>query len=80
MKIANTSVWQVILILSLVALGQYKLTAQTFPSPGFTLPNGKTIIITYEVDVNANACPTGTVPGINISNQSNVSGSNFATV
>ncbi len=55
--------------------------AQTFPTPGFTLPAGKTIVITYEVDVNANACPTGTIPSaLNISNQSNVSGSNFATV
>jgi hypothetical protein len=54
--------------------------AQTFPAPGLTLPAGKTIVITYEVDVNANACPTGTLPSQNLSNQSNVSGSNFATV
>ena len=80
MKLTHTSVSQVLLILCLAVLTQYQLTAQTFPSPGFTLPNGKTIVITYEVDVNANACPTGTVPGIKISNQSNVSGSNFSTV
>ncbi len=56
------------------------LAAQTtFPTPGLTLPNGKTIVITYDVDVNANVCPTGTIP-TDISNQSNVSGSNFATV
>jgi hypothetical protein len=80
MKLTPTSVWQVLQILSLAVLTQYQLTAQTFPSSGFTLPNGKTIVITYEVDVNANACPTGTVPGASISNQSNVSGSNFSTV
>ncbi|MBK8501163.1 MAG: hypothetical protein IPL46_02580 [Saprospiraceae bacterium] len=58
-----------------------QLHAQTFPTPtGFTLPAGKTICITYEVDVNANACPVGTVPPVNISNQSNVSGTNFTTV
>ncbi len=60
--------------------GAGTIFAQTFPSPGFVLPNGKTIVITYEVDVNANACPTGNLPGGGISNQSNVSGSNFATV
>ena len=68
-------------LLSILCIGSVQtLNAQSFPSPGFTLPPGKSIIITYEVDVNANACPTGTVPGVNISNQSNVSGSNFATV
>ncbi|MCY7350278.1 MAG: T9SS type A sorting domain-containing protein [Cytophagaceae bacterium] len=57
------------------------LQAQTFPTPtGFTLPAGKTIVITYEVDVNANACPAGSTAVANLSNQSNVSGSNFATV
>ena len=57
------------------------LQAQSFPTPtGFTLPNGKTIVITYDVDVNANACPTSMIPGGDISNQSNVSGSNFPTV
>ncbi len=56
------------------------LSAQTFPTPtGFTLPAGKTIVITYDVDVNSNVCPAGTSP-TDISNQSNVSGSNFATV
>lgn len=54
------------------------LKAQSFPVG--VLPAGKTIVITYDVDVNANACPTGTLPGQNLSNQSNVSGSNFATV
>ena len=57
------------------------LQAQTFPTPGFTLPAGKTICITYEVDVNANACPNGGFSSnTNLSNQSNVSGSNFTTV
>src|SRR5687767_9438915 len=59
--------------------GVHSSEAQTFPMPGFTLPNGKTIYITYEADVNANACPNGTIP-LNITNQSNVSGSNFMTV
>jgi len=62
----------------LLALGSAKIAAQSFNIG--TLPAGKTIVITYEVDVNANACPTGTVPGGDISNQSNVSGSNFPTV
>ena len=52
------------------------LSAQTFPAPGITLPEGKTIHITYKVKVNdpftSDACQ--------ISNQSNVSGNNFATV
>lgn len=68
------------IIVFLIMPGYTCLKAQTFPTPGLTLPPGKSIIITYEVDVNANACPDGTVPGANISNQSNVSGSNFATV
>jgi len=68
-------------IITFCHFGGAGLHAQTFPTPtGFTLPNAKTIVITYEVDVNANACPTGTVPVANISNQSNVSGTNFATV
>ncbi|GAB4496704.1 MAG: hypothetical protein OHK0019_28920 [Saprospiraceae bacterium] len=41
-----------------------------------TLPNGKTIVVTYEVDVNASLPPGQCV----ISNQATVSGSNFATV
>ena len=53
--------------------------SQTFPVSGFTLPPGKTIFITYDVDVNANVCPIGTVPA-DITNQSNVSGTNFPTV
>lgn len=59
-------------------LGATTLQAQSF-SIG-NLPAGKTIIVTYEVDVNANACPAGTNPAANISNQSNVSGGNFSTV
>lgn len=52
------------------------LIAQTYPTPtGFTLPAGKTIVITYDVDVNANACTPGTVPPVNLSNQASVSGS-----
>ncbi|MEQ1745939.1 MAG: Calx-beta domain-containing protein [Saprospiraceae bacterium] len=51
-----------------------------FPTSGFTLPAGKNIVVTYEVTVNANACPTGTVPSLNLSNQSQVQGGNFPTV
>ena len=65
-----------VMIFSIMGMSLY---AQTFPSPGFTLPAGKTIVVTYSVDVNAGVCPTGTVPS-DISNQSNVTGSNFATV
>lgn len=55
--------------------------AQTFPTPtGFTLPNGKSICITYEVDVIAGVCPAGTLAPANISNQATVSGTNFAPV
>ncbi|HMQ06173.1 MAG TPA: SdrD B-like domain-containing protein, partial [Saprospiraceae bacterium] len=55
--------------------------AQSFPTtPGFTLPPGKTIVITYSVDVNSDACPDGEVAPMNLSNQSNVSGSNFTTI
>ncbi len=65
----------------LLAFGSTNISAQTFPTPtGFTLPNGKTIVITYDVDVNANACTPGTLAPANLSNQSNVSGSNFPTV
>lgn len=53
------------------------LSAQNFNIG--TLPPGKTIIVTYDVDVNANVCPTGTL-GTNISNQSNVTGGNIPTV
>lgn len=66
------------LIIALMISINNDLKAQSFPVG--TLPPGKTIVITYEVDVNTDACPTGTVPGSDISNQSNVSGSNFATV
>ena len=52
------------------------LNAQTFPTPGFTLPNGETIYITYEVDVNDPLADTV----CQIVNQSSVSGSNFMTV
>jgi len=62
----------------MLLLSATALQAQTFNIG--TLPAGKTIVITYEVDVNANACPTGTLPPANLSNQSNVSGSNFTTV
>ncbi len=75
-KIGNQRLASLVLILLACASVQ----AQTFPPTGFTLPAGKTICITYEVTVNANACPTGTLPSANLSNQSNVSGSNFATV
>ncbi|MCC6282548.1 MAG: hypothetical protein IT262_18230, partial [Saprospiraceae bacterium] len=74
-KIANR--FLAVLVLSLLVTASVQ--AQTFPPTGFTLPAGKQICITYEVDVNANACPTGTVPGGDISNQSNVSGTNFTT-
>ena len=72
-KIENQALAALMLLLSATAL-----QAQTFNIG--TLPAGKTIVITYEVDVNANACPTGTLPPANLSNQSNVSGSNFTTV
>lgn len=52
------------------------LSAQTFPIPGITLPDGKTIHITYKVQVNDPFASTA----CQISNQSNVSGSDFATV
>lgn len=53
-----------------------RTSAQTFPSSGFTLPDGKIIYITYDVTVND---PIGPGP-CELSNQSNVSGDNFATV
>ena len=65
-----------VVIFSIMEMSLY---AQTFPTPGFTLPAGKSIVITYDVTVSSSVCPTGTVP-TDISNQSNVSGSNFATV
>ncbi|MEP6645634.1 MAG: Calx-beta domain-containing protein [Saprospiraceae bacterium] len=68
------------ILFAVICLTSTALVAQTFPTPtGFTLPNGKTIVITYDVDVNGNVCPTGTVPS-DISNQSNVTGTNFTTV
>ncbi len=70
-----------IIALALLCFGAVYLQAQTFPTPtGFTLPAGKTIIITYDVNVNAGACPAGGVVPTNITNQSNVSGTNFSTV
>ncbi len=67
-------------ILSLLIFGiAFGLNAQTFPTPGLTLPAGKSIVISYDVTVNSNVCPTGTLP-TDISNQSNVSGSNFASI
>lgn len=38
-----------------------------FPTSGFTLPNGKTIAISYEVTVNTNACIPLTALKSNIS-------------
>jgi len=80
-KISHFSTPLILCIILVFAYNQ-DLFGQTFPSPsGFILPAGKTIVITYEVDVNANVCPTGTSPAAtDISNQSNVSGTNFATV
>jgi SdrD B-like domain len=71
--------WCQLIATALLSLGTAVLQAQTFPASGFTLPVGKTIVITYEVDVNGNVCPNGTLR-TDLSNQSNVSGSNFATV
>jgi len=68
-----------VVLIAVCCLLAPRLQAQTFPTPGFTLPNGKTIIITYEVDVDADVCPTET-QATDISNQSNVTGSNFSTV
>jgi hypothetical protein len=70
----------ILLVGACAALAFTSANAQTFPAPGFTLPPGKSIVITYEADVNANACPNNTVPVAKLSNQSNVTGSNFATV
>lgn len=52
------------------------LSAQTYPTPGFTLPEGKTIYFSYEVTVNNPFGP----PPCQISNQSTITGDNFATV
>jgi hypothetical protein len=61
----------------LLLLLNTSLFSQTFPTPtGFTLPAGKLIVITYEVDVN-NPLP---IPPCDISNQSSVSGTNIPTV
>ncbi len=69
------------ILITLIALVSFNLLhSQTFPSPGFTLPAGKSIVITYEVEVNDDACPEGLVPVMNISNQATVSGSNFSNV
>lgn len=71
---------QVGLVLSAMIIfllgGVSSLDAQIFPVPGFTLPPGKTICITYEVDVNLNIADTV----CQISNQGSVSGTNFPTV
>ena len=75
-KILQTK-WSFLLAGAILALCGNRLSAQNF-SIG-TLPPGKTIVITYEVDVNADVCPSGT-QGLDISNQSNVSGGNFPTV
>ncbi len=71
--------WCLLITAAFACGGVVTVQAQTFPIPGLTLPVGKTVVITYDVDVNANACMTGTTAGGDISNQSNVSGSNFAT-
>ncbi len=61
---------------ALFFLAVLALNAQTtFPTTGFTLPNGKEICITYEVAVDGTPCSSG-----EISNQATVSGSNFTTV
>ena len=73
--------WQLTTTVMIVMISQVCLFAQTFPDPGFTLPPGKTICITYEVTVNEDVCPEGTfLANPNISNQSNVSGDNFSMV
>lgn len=61
-------------------LAAISLSAQTFPVPGFTLPPGKTIVITYDVDVNSDACTPGSQPPVNLSNQASVMGTNFTAV
>ena len=83
MKHSFTKIYTSLLAITAFGLTTTSLLAQTFPVPpgpptSFTLPAGKSIVITYEVDVNA--CPAGSVAPANISNQASVSGSNFATV
>lgn len=81
MKYRSLNIWHLSIAVVMLVLGNASLLAQTFPSPGLTLPAGKTICITYEVTVNNGVCPEGTIlSNPNISNQSNVSGSNFSTV
>ncbi|MEZ4942952.1 MAG: Calx-beta domain-containing protein [Saprospiraceae bacterium] len=60
--------------------GAPQLSAQTFPPAGFTLPAGKTIVITYDVQVKNDACPPGNGAPAQICNQAVVSGNNFANV
>ena len=56
------------------------LLAQSYPTPGLPIPAGKSIVITCNVDMKANACPNGIIPSANLSNQSNVTGRNFTMV
>ena len=72
--------WCQLIAVAVICCGTIAVQAQTFPISGLTLPNGKSIVISYEVDVNANACMPGTLAPANLSNQSNVSGTNFPTV
>ena len=76
MKTALQTKWPHFIIGAIASLFTGILSAQTFPTPGITLPDGKTIYITYQVNVN-DPFPTY---NCEISNQSNVSGDNFATV
>ena len=80
-KMKNKSFLQIILTISVLqGMSLMSVYAQSYPPSGFALPEGKSICITYEVEVNSNACPTGSIAPDYISNQSNVSGSNFMTV
>ena len=68
-----------IYFINLLAISVVAKAQNTFPSSGtFTLPNGKTIVITYEVTVNANACASPAP--VSLSAQGTVSVSNFASV
>ncbi len=55
-----------------------KITAQTITSGSFTLPTGKSTIITFSATINAaNVLPANTC---SVTNQASVSGSNFSAV
>lgn len=49
---------QTLAVLTLLLAAFVGQAQNPFPTSGFTLPNGKTIAISYEVTVNANACAT----------------------